>query len=74
MTLSEIKEKILSKYKIGQVVNLRYRTDKGKIKERRKAKIIKFYPCHVLCKVDNYHECFTYVELGLLTQYKKGDK
>ncbi len=72
MTLDSCKEKILSKYFAGQVVNLRFRTDQGKIMARKKAKILKFYPHHVLCEVDNCRECFTYADLNGLTTYRKG--
>ena len=74
ITLDSCKEKILSRYFVGQVVNLRYRDTKGKIVERKKAKIIKFYTHHVLCEVNNCRECFTYQDLHNLTTYKKGEK
>ena len=74
ITLDSCKEKILSKYFAGQVVNLRFRTDQGKIMARKKARVIKFYPHHVLCLVDNCRECFTYADLNELTAYRKGEK
>lgn len=74
LILDECKKKILSKYFEGQVVNLRYRDTKEEIISRKKAKIIKFYPHHVLCLVDNCRECFTYQGLHNLTTYKKGEK
>ena len=74
MTLTEIKEKILNKYKTGQVVTLKYRDNKKRVKKKRKAEITKFYPHIILCKVDNHRECFTYVDLAELTRHEKGDK
>ena len=74
MTLDSCKEKILSKYFTGQILNIRLRSQDGKILERKKARIIKFYPHHVLCLVDNCRECFTYRDLHSLTTYKKGEK
>lgn len=74
MALDSCKEKILSKYFTGQILNIRLRSQDGKILERKKARIIKFYPHHVLCEVDNCRECFTYQDLHNLTTYKKGEK
>ena len=73
-TTDDYKVKILKKYKIGQVVTLKYRDKEKRVKEKRKAEIIKFYPHHVLCVVDNCRESFTYVDLAELTRHKKGDK
>lgn len=73
-TVESYKEKILSKYFTGQILNIRLRSQDGKILERKKARIIKFYPHHVLCLVDNCRECFTYRDLHGLTTYKKGEK
>ena len=73
ITLDSCKEKILSKYFTGQILNIGYEF-KGNILERKKARIIKFYPHHVLCLVDNCRECFTYADLNELTTYKKGEK
>lgn len=73
MTAIEAKEKILNKYFIGQVVNLRFRTDQGKIMARKKAKILKYYPHLILCEVDNCRESFTYSDFnGLITYGGKG--
>ena len=71
MTAIEVKEKILNKYFIGQVVNLRFRTDQGKIMVRKKAKVLRFYPHIILCEVDNCKESFTYTDFNGLTTYSK---
>ena len=73
-TVENYKEKALAKYFVGQILNIRLRDLKGNILERKKARIIKFYPHHVLCLVDNCRECFTYQDLHNLTTYKKGEK
>lgn len=74
LVLDECKEKILSKYFEGQVVNLRYRNITKEIMARKKARIIKFFTHHVLCEVNNYRECFLYQDLHNLTTIKKGEK
>ena len=71
MTAKKIKSKMIKRYSVGQEINLRYRSPKGKIIERRKATVIKFYPHHVLCRVDRCRECFTYAELNQLTGYRR---
>lgn len=69
MTAIEAKEKILNKYFIGQVVNLRFRTDQGKIMARKKAKILKYYPHFIMCEVDRNRESFTYGDFNKLITY-----
>lgn len=69
MTAIEAKEKILNKYAVGQEVNLRLRDAKGKIIERKKAKVLKFYAHMILCKVDNCRESFTYGDFNKLITY-----
>lgn len=69
MTVKECKNKILHKYKVGQEVNLRIRTQDGKISERKKAEIVRYYPNLVYCKVGAWHESFSYQELYHLTTY-----
>lgn len=44
---------------------------KGKIIERKKAKVLRFYPHMILCEVDRNKECFTYNDLNSLTAYSK---
>lgn len=73
-TVGNYKEKILSKYFTGQILNIRLRSQDGKTLERKKARIIKFYPHHILCLVGNYRECFTYADFNGLTTYRKGEK
>lgn len=69
----ESKEKILKNYKVGQVVNIRYRGPKEGSKEyelkKAKIKILGFYPNLVLCLKDNCKECYNYQELDQLTTY-----
>lgn len=73
MTIEDYKEKVMSKYFEGQEVNLRIRDTKGKIIERKKAKILKYYPHLILCEVDRNKESFTYSDFnGLITYGGKG--
>ena len=74
MTLSEIKAKVLSKYKVGQTVKIKIKDGRAAQTGTSNAEIIKFYPHHVLCLVDNCRECFTYADLNGLTTYRKGEK
>lgn len=71
MTPAELRDKALNKYVVGQVINLRYRNPKGKITERRKAEVVKFFKHFVLCEVDKSKECFVYADLETLTKYHK---
>lgn len=66
-----MRNKIIKRYKIGQVVNMRIRGSDGKnIIDKFKATIIRFYPYHVHCKVNGHNECFTYADFDRNTRNK----
>ena len=65
--------KIQQRYKIGQIVNMRRRSDDGKILKRFKVKILGFYPYFVLTERNGFRECFTYCDFEQLTAIKKGE-
>ena len=62
------KDKVLKKHKIGQTVKVYRSPAQGQPIIREKAKIVKFYPHHVLCRIKSYYECFTYWDLDNLTR------
>ena len=70
------KKKILSKYQVGQTVNIKYRNRKegsNEIEEKKsKIKILGFYSNLVLCLKDNFKECYNYREMDQMLA--KGDK
>lgn len=77
MTLAEIKDKALSKYKVGQTFKVQLRDGKGEKIGKADVEIIKFYPHHILCKINNYHETFTYYDfltLAMATKRKTKSK
>ena len=62
MTPMELKEKVLSKYKVGQTVKIKIKDGRAAQTGTSNAEIIKFYPHHILCKMDNCLESFTYYD------------
>lgn len=74
MTQPELRNRIIKRYRPNQIVNMRLRAmDSGRIIERFKAEIIKFYPYHVSCKVNGYIESYSYWDMVMLTTIKRGD-
>ena len=62
MTPIELKEKVLSKYKVGQTVKIKIKDGRAAQTGTSNAEIIKFYPHHILCKMDHCLESFTYYD------------
>ena len=72
LTLNDLRLKVWKKYKVGKTINMRIKTEDGsKIKRRFKAKIIKFNPHNVVCKVNGYIETFSYSDMERYTRIEK---
>ena len=77
MTPIELKEKVLSKYKVGQTVKIKIKDGRAAQTGTSNAEIIKFYPHHILCKMDHCLESFTYYDfltLAMTTKRKAKSK
>lgn len=77
MTPIELKEKVLSKYKVGQTVKIKIKDGREAQIGTSNAEIVKFYQHHILCKINNCHETFTYYDfltLAMTTKRKAKSK
>ena len=67
LLVGESKKKILSRYQVGQIINMRYeerREGSNELVEKKtKVEILGFYPSLVLCLKDNCKECYNYQEI-----------
>jgi len=68
------KDKIIKRYAVGQVINLRQRDKDGNIIKRFKVKVIEFYRHFILTERRGIKECFTYWDFERLTHYEKREK
>jgi len=72
LTLNDLRLKVWKRYKVGQTINMRIRTEDGsKIKRRLKAKIIKFNPHNVVCEINGCIETFTYSDMERYTKIER---
>lgn len=74
MKIDDYKADIQTRYKVGQVVNMRRRNpDTDKIVKRFKVTINAFYEHFILTEKNGFRECYTYPDFKELTRLEKGE-
>lgn len=69
MNAFDLRTKVIEQFHEGQQLTIRVK-DGEKGEKPTKAKIIKFYPAHVMTSHDGYNECFSYWEFLQITSQK----
>lgn len=74
MKIEELRTNIQSRYKVGQIVNMRRRDpNTDKITKRFKVAIKGFYTYLILTEKNGFRECYTYSDFKELTRLEKGE-
>lgn len=64
MTLTEIRNQVLSTFSIGQEVTMKITSERNVVTDTFKATVVQFYPGHVSTRHNGYIESFSFWEFA----------